>query len=208
MNPQTDLQKRTVGNLPGSAGTFQGTSSLSGQVPRILLVDDDDRYRIVLAQILSHKGYHVAAAADGLSGWEALRLERYDLLITDLDLPGVDGFALTERVQRAGLTLPVIMASGSPRLHEASDYRSVKLAAILHKPFSVSLMVATINDALASARAELLPGGVEVEVTARQPGHSDQGRSDELIAREREFVLLEALDPAEGDDINKSTQWA
>ena len=64
---------------------------------RILVVDGDPLIRQVNSEVLIYSGYHVDAADDGAAAWDALRVNNYDLLITDNDLPRVTGVELLRR---------------------------------------------------------------------------------------------------------------
>ena len=80
---------------------------------RILVVEDDAAVRRVNTEILICSGYQVDAAEDGAVAWDALQLKKYDLIVTDNDMPRVTGVELIQKVQAAGMALPVIMATGA-----------------------------------------------------------------------------------------------
>lgn len=85
---------------------------------KILYAEDDDDLRRLVASGLRSAGYEIAVAADGRQAWEALQAERFDVLITDHAMPGLTGLELIERLRRAGMTLPIILASASPETWE------------------------------------------------------------------------------------------
>ena len=67
---------------------------------RILVVDDEDSIRTSLVKFLrDRKGYHVDAAADGAEGWGRLAAADYDLVLTDLVMPGMNGLELIGRAR-------------------------------------------------------------------------------------------------------------
>jgi CheY-like chemotaxis protein len=81
---------------------------------KILVVDDDETFRYVLLKILNDQGrYEVAEAVDGRAGLERLRTERFDLIVLDLQMPHVDGFAVlqTLRGDPATNALPVLITT-------------------------------------------------------------------------------------------------
>jgi CheY-like chemotaxis protein len=78
----------------------------------ILIVEDEAAIREIYFQALSLSGYRVQTAEDGVAAWELLRTRAFDLIITDNNMPRLTGLQLIDRVRTAGLTLPVIMASG------------------------------------------------------------------------------------------------
>ena len=81
--------------------------------PRILVVDDDPDIRTILKMILTGGGFEVTLAADGEAGWKSASENPPDLLLTDIMMPGLDGFGLLQRVRADPRTrsVPVILLS-------------------------------------------------------------------------------------------------
>ncbi len=81
--------------------------------PRLLLVDDSITTRIQLRRILEAANFDVTLAVDGLDAWTKLSAEAFDALVSDVEMPGMDGFTLTERVRAAETTarLPVVLVT-------------------------------------------------------------------------------------------------
>ena len=123
---------------------------------RILVVEDDDDIRRFNAEALTGSGYHVEAAVDGAQGWEALNASRYDLLITDNSMPRVSGVELVKMLRSEGMTLPVVMVSGTLPPEALNGDSSLQFAATLLKPFTVKELVGTVERVL--RRAEVTPG--------------------------------------------------
>lgn len=113
----------------------------------VLVLDDDNATRRLTALILVRAGYSVDAAEDGEMGWDALCAEHYNLLVTDHDMPRLKGLQLIERLRAAGLTVPVIIASGSIELGEVESYPFLALSAVLHKPFSFADLISAARRA-------------------------------------------------------------
>jgi two-component system sensor histidine kinase and response regulator WspE len=120
---------------------------------RVLVVDDSLTVRELQRKLLSHRGYDVAVAVDGMDGWNALRSESFDLLITDIDMPRMDGIELVTLLRRDSRlqSLPVMVVSYKDReedrrrgLDAGADYYLAK--ASFH------------DDALLDAVAELIGG--------------------------------------------------
>ena len=68
-------------------------------VPRVLVVDDSLNTREIEKDVLEAHGYQVTLAEDGIDGWQKAKAGRFDAILTDVEMPGMDGFALTERLR-------------------------------------------------------------------------------------------------------------
>jgi signal transduction histidine kinase len=112
---------------------------------RVLLVEDDDAVREVLVESLTQHGFVVELAAcgeDALSQWAA---SDFDLLVTDVVLPGIDGRQLARQIRTVSADAPVLFMSGyTGDLLEASDLESSR--AFLQKPFSSATFVARVRE--------------------------------------------------------------
>jgi len=115
---------------------------------RILIADDDECMRDLVSLALTGDGYDVSATADGEQAWTELHHEHYDLLLTDNDMPRLQGLKLVERMRCEGMSLPVIIASGtcSGSAHEMVP--ELQIAAVLPKPFELSELLETVEGAL------------------------------------------------------------
>jgi DNA-binding response OmpR family regulator len=122
-------------------------SAATGVAPVILYVDDEEAIRDLCGDILLRAGYSVDVAGDGQAGWEALQRKKYDLLITDHDMPQVTGLELAVRARDAGLALPIVIASG--RASFADDaYAWLRLSSALRKPFTPEALLRTVDAVL------------------------------------------------------------
>ncbi len=89
----------------------------SGHKKRVLVVDDSITVREVERQLLLHKGYEVAVAVDGMDGWNKVRAEPYDLLVSDIDMPRMNGLQLVQavRADERLRDIPIIIVSYKER---------------------------------------------------------------------------------------------
>jgi CheY-like chemotaxis protein len=81
--------------------------------PKLLIVDDEPSTRTLLTQIFSHLGHHVKTAEDGFSALEQIRADVPDILLSDLNMPGMSGFELLSVVRRRIPEIYVIATSGA-----------------------------------------------------------------------------------------------
>jgi DNA-binding response OmpR family regulator len=117
-------------------------------VPLVLLVEDHSDTRLMYAEFLSDD-FQVIQAANGEEALAAMRARPPDLVITDLSLPGVDGFELMRRMRReaALATVPVICLSGYGHTHERRA-REAGCDRLLHKPCLPDALLAAAIDVL------------------------------------------------------------
>ena len=78
----------------------------------ILLVEDEERYREHIARVLTKAGYEVLQAADGLEALSLLEKSKVDLVISDILMPALNGYALVARLRAKWPTMPVILTTG------------------------------------------------------------------------------------------------
>ena len=120
--------------------------------PTVLLVDDDEGVRFTLAEVLAEAEVNVIEAANGASALELARERPVDLMITDLRMPGMDGFELMRQVHqlRPGLKVVMITAHGS----EAHAVKAMKEGAYDYfpKPFEVQQVMAVVRRATETVR--------------------------------------------------------
>jgi DNA-binding NtrC family response regulator len=115
----------------------------------IMVVDDEAGIRALLSDILSSAGFNVTVAKDGEDSLNQMRDRRFDLLITDVNMPGIDGIELLKRMKRAGRSEKVIVMTGRPMERSSLDKEVPSVFSLLHKPFPVHSFLDTVNSALA-----------------------------------------------------------
>jgi CheY-like chemotaxis protein len=134
--------------------------------PRVLIVDDEPLLRELFGGFLSFSGMEVSFAADGIEGLMEARTAPPDVIVSDLDMPRMDGVALCEalRADDATRRVPIVVVTGA-----GGDYARAALDAgcdaVLPKPCSHELLIATIRDLLARA-GEARPTGAPSEPRA------------------------------------------
>jgi excisionase family DNA binding protein len=116
--------------------------------PRVLVVDDDPSVRDLLAKTLALAEYDVDISPDGRMALERLRIIPYDLLITDLKMPGVDGLNVIREARRLKADLPVIIITGFSTEASAIEAVNLGVSGYLTKPFRVPRVLAAASKAL------------------------------------------------------------
>lgn len=127
---------------------------------RVLIVDDDPAMRMLCSINLQREGLVVLEAADGRTGLERARAEGPDLVLTDVTMPGLDGFQLAEALRRDELTsqVPLIFVSGE--LDRGNEARARELGALayLTKPFDPTALASLVASALRRSRRSASTG--------------------------------------------------
>ena len=122
--------------------------------PRILVIEDEPAVSILLVKILKCHGFDVCAAATGTGGLRLIEEQNCDLILSDIDLPDIDGFEICRRIkQNPKLRLtPIILMSG--RLTEGNEALALKVGAsdYMSKPFGVNAILSKITARLREAK--------------------------------------------------------
>ncbi|MDP7480500.1 MAG: response regulator, partial [Vicinamibacterales bacterium] len=121
---------------PVSSTTTAQPAKTDGH-PRVLVVDDEASIRDLLSKTLALADYDVDVAPDGRVALERLRLFGYDLLITDLKMPGMDGLTVINEARRLNENLPVIIITGFSTEASAIEAANLGVSGYLTKPFKV-----------------------------------------------------------------------
>jgi DNA-binding NtrC family response regulator len=115
---------------------------------RILVADDDESLRRVIEFRLRQEGYEVKTVADGAQALELLKNEKFDLLLSDMRMPGLDGLELLPRALELNREIKVILITAYATVQQAVE--AVKLGAFdyLTKPFEKEELSLTVQKAL------------------------------------------------------------
>jgi CheY-like chemotaxis protein len=120
-------------------------------MPRILLIDDDDAFRVMLRITLVHFGHTVVEARNGKEGLQLYRQGGVDLVLTDLVMPEKEGFEILMELRQYQPPVKVIVMTGGVRGEKAYYLQTAKLfgaAKVLAKPFSNEVLLAAIKELL------------------------------------------------------------
>lgn len=132
---KTDIDAWLNSQRPaGEAGAAAATKPTR---PRVLVVDDEDAMRAPLTKALSLADYEVDVVADGRAALDRLRVLSYDLLITDLKMPGVDGLTVVREAKQLKANIPVIIISGHSSEENAIAAANLGVSGYLTKPFEL-----------------------------------------------------------------------
>jgi CheY-like chemotaxis protein len=104
---------------------------------RILVVDDNDLFRGVISQILSRLGYEVSSADSGENGLGIFLRNEFDMVLSDYDMPGMDGVALACSIKKVSPRTPVVIMTGVGR-ETVLSRKSAAVDEVISKPFTLA----------------------------------------------------------------------
>jgi two-component system, cell cycle response regulator CpdR len=121
---------------------------------RVLIVDDEDSMRMLVARAIAMDGHEIVTAADGAEALEILDTEQgaFDLLLTDIQMPVMDGIALALAAARDFPALTILLMTGFADQRERASGLNAIAHDIVTKPFSVADIRTAVADALSAQR--------------------------------------------------------
>ena len=161
---------------------------------RVLVVEDERPISDLIRMSLQKAGYECRCVYDGLAAADALEAERYDLILLDVMLPGVDGFALMDYIRPMGI--PVIFLTAKNSVDDRVKGLKMGAEDYIVKPFEVLELLARVEVVLRRYNKldELLHvGGLDIDT--RSMTVSRRGEDIPLTAKEYELLLLFARNP-------------
>jgi len=118
---------------------------------RVLVIDDDQQIRSMIAKMLERDGHEVLVAADGVAGLRCFRSDRADLVVTNIFMPEKEGLETITELRDADPALPIIAISGGGKHRQAGVLelaRALGATDALAKPFDMSTLVRRVRTAL------------------------------------------------------------
>jgi two-component system cell cycle response regulator CpdR len=119
-------------------------------VAKILLAEDDDDMRRFLVRALEKAGHDVTSFAEGASAYEEVKQATFDLLLTDIVMPEMDGIELARRAAELDPSLKIMFITGFAAVALNPDSRAPKDAKVLSKPFHLRDLVAEVERMVAA----------------------------------------------------------
>ena len=159
----------------------------------VLVVDDEVAITDLITEVLSIAGYQVTTSSDGLDALNQIRRSKFDLILLDVNLPKVDGFAVLEKIREGAPTQPIIMISA--RIDKDDVTRGLRLGAddYVRKPFSVEELVLRIENLL-KRDGRNLPEIISCgPITLNDSKHLVTFNDEEVALSPTEFNLLFVL---------------
>ena len=122
----------------------------TGKMAKIILAEDDNDMRRFLVKALEKAGHHVTSFAEGASAFEEIKQTTFDLLLTDIVMPEMDGIELARRAAELDPSLKIMFITGFAAVALHPDSKAPKDAKVLSKPFHLRDLVAEVDRMMAA----------------------------------------------------------
>lgn len=171
----------------------------------LLVVEDEKRMAELLRKGLEEEGYLVTIAGEGKSAFEMTQAGRFDLLLLDVMLPGMDGFQVAQRLRREGNRVPILMLTARDATPDIVQGLDLGADDYLTKPFSFEVLLARVRALLRRGPASQ-PVRLRVSDLELDPAAHEVTRGGQPIHLTRtEFNLLEYLMRRPGQVVPRDT---
>jgi len=132
---------------------------------KVLVVDDEKGVRDTVRRILSYEGYTVAEAADGNATLDAVNEGRFDVVLLDIKMPGMDGIEVLKRIRQMDPDLPVLMFSGHGSIATAVETTRIGAFDFMEKPPDRDRLLIGVRNAIAGRRLAHEKASLELALT-------------------------------------------
>ncbi|HOT79456.1 MAG TPA: response regulator transcription factor [Microthrixaceae bacterium] len=171
---------------------------------RVLVIEDEVALADAVARGLEAEGFEVVAVHDGLEGLEKARAERFDLIVLDIMLPGMNGYKVCRTLRDEEVWTPILMLTAKDGEYDEAEALDTGADDFLSKPFSFVVLVARLR-ALARRRSDANLQPLELGDLVLEPVSRTVRRGDtDIPLSPREFALLEALMRHTGEVVAKT----
>jgi DNA-binding response OmpR family regulator len=163
---------------------------------KLLLIEDEQKIADALRLGLTEDGYTVDAAYDGNIGWKLFQQYHYDLVILDINLPGINGYELCKRIRNKNAQVPVIMLTALSSLNDKIEGYDAGADDYIIKPFEFKELLMKIRVLLKRTSHQNIPVGTILKATDLEMNldSKEVKRGATVInLTAKEFQLLEYL---------------
>jgi DNA-binding response OmpR family regulator len=172
---------------------------------RILIIEDETPMRTALADVLDGEGYRALTAPDGESGLRKAVEEKPDLILLDIMMPRLDGYAVCAELRRLENPVPVLMLTAKGQVEDRVTGLDAGADDYLVKPFSTEELLARVRALLRRTRkqghtlAKLKLGDVEIDLVRQTAA---RGRK-QIHLTAKEFSMLRLMAEAAGEPVSR-----
>ncbi len=124
----------------------------TSKAPKVLVAEDEKVLRLMMAKLLQISGYKVYTCSDGLQALELIGKESFDLIVTDMMMPGANGMEVLRATRRRQPRTKVIIITGTPSSETLLEAKREGAYAYLRKPFQLKHFLSVLKDAIEHSR--------------------------------------------------------
>jgi CheY-like chemotaxis protein len=157
---------------------------------KVLVVDDDPAVRKSIDRVLTGKGYAVITAENGEEALRKLNEEKYDLVYTDIRMPGISGLEVAEQVKARKPWTPVVIITGYGTDAAQARAKAAGVSSFVHKPLSPEMIEDSARDALAAPPAQVLALPAATEARLAEPAATGSALLNILLFFAAPFIGL------------------
>ena len=118
---------------------------------RILIAEDEEAERTFLIRTLESRGHEVKALADGVQALQTLQKNSFDMLLSDIVIPDLDGIALVLKVSRDWPDMPIVLITGYAEERQRAHNLEALVHSVVSKPFDLEKIYGFVDEALAAS---------------------------------------------------------
>ena len=189
-------------------GTPSSSARASGHEATVLVIDDDPSMHDILAVLGNQHGFGIQFADDGTDGLRLAEQNDIDLIVLDLNMPGLTGFDVCRRIRAAGIEVPIVMVSASSDPVDVVVGLEIGADDYVVKPFEIRELAARINAKLRRQRtsqAQVRPGRLKFPGLVVDVGRHEVLRDGQAVTlTPTEFDLLALLSASPGRVISRT----
>ena len=141
---------------------------------RILIVEDEESVRDFVNRVLTMHGHSVLIAKDGAEAVDLMDNHHFDLLLSDIAMPMMDGISLALKVRASRPHVPILLMTGFADERQRAHNLSLLIEGLITKPFNMDQLLAVVNKVLEQSRAK--------ETNVAQSGSSQSGKASMEIS--------------------------
>jgi len=157
---------------------------------KVLVVDDDPAVRKSIDRVLTSKGYAVITAENGEEALRKLNEEKYDLVYTDIRMPGISGLEVAEQVKARKPWTPVVIITGYGTDAAEARAKAAGVSSFVHKPLSPAMIEDSARDALAAPKVQVLALPTAAEAPKPEPAAHGNALLNVLLFFAAPFIGL------------------
>jgi len=112
----------------------------------ILVIEDERDVLDMLKEVLTSEGHAVSAAPDGAAALACFQTQPFDIVFTDLNMPGLSGWELADRIKHINCSVPVVLLTGGDVEFEKAELKTKGIDCFIKKPFTIAAILQALDD--------------------------------------------------------------